>query len=126
MFVSIPLAKRGIFGPDISSISAIYHRELSWLSAPYAVGALAGSLGVGAAVLSIFTKGGRTDKAIIYGSFTGLYWGSIILSGATVFAKVALHFPGTQMFINIFWAACGLIFVITLVQMVSGGQKTYV
>ena len=116
----------GIFGSDISSISTIYHTRLSWLATPYAVIALAGTLAVGAGLLGIFTRGGVTDKVIIYGTFAGLYWGSVMLAGATVFAKVALHFPGTQLFIAIFWVACGLIFVMTLVQMAAGGQKTYV
>jgi len=111
----------GVFGSDISRLSGVF-QQLSWLTHPVVMGALATLFAGGTIVL--MNSNAVTDKGIAYTTFIGIFWGSVILTGAVVFSKTDL--PGMELFYTIYCIAAALIFVNALVQMSTGGQRSHV
>jgi len=63
------------------------------------------------------------DRGIAVIAFSAVFWGSFLITSAVI---TKFDFPGITEFYAIFLLAATLIFVMTLVQMPTGGQKSYV
>lgn len=104
-----------------SEYTGIFNR-LTYLAHPLVVTALAGILA--AATIVILNSNAVTDKGVAYTTFTTTFWGSFGIA-SLIFAKFT-KYPGIEMFYIIYTIACALMFVIGLVQMPTGGQKSHV
>ena len=63
------------------------------------------------------------DRGVAYFIFSTIFWGSFLLTSVVI---NRLDFPGISIIYSIFFLASILIFIMTLVQMPTGGQKSYV
>ena len=64
-------------------------------------------------------------EGVAYVVFIIVFWGSFATT-TLIFTPMVNRFPGLAIFVGIFGIASALIFVIALVQMPTGGQKTHV
>ena len=70
-----------------------------------------------------------SSQGVAFGVFTGVFWVSI---GTTDVILMNIHdssgnpFPGLGIFVTIYTIAAFFIFVIALVQLATGGQKSHV
>lgn len=72
--------------------------------------------------LSIISK--ESPSGISISTFTAIFWISMTTSLNTLH-EISLVIEGTEIFFTILLLSGTLIFVMTLVQMPTGGQKTY-
>ena len=115
----------GVFGDEIATRSTIFYNPLIQMFLnPIVVTAFSGLL-VAATAIVLNTRV-ITDKGVAYGTFTALYFSSVFLTGMTIFANYDRFFPGVEIFYTIYVLACTVIFIIALVQMPTGGQKSHV
>jgi len=63
------------------------------------------------------------DRGIAYIAFSAVFWGSFLMTSVVI---NSIDFPGITMFYSVFLLASVLIFIMTLIQMPTGGQKSYV
>lgn len=66
-----------------------------------------------------------SSQGVAIGAFTGIFWVSFGTS-SVIILSLAGEFPGLNIFYTIFVLAATLIFVIALIQLPTGGQKTHV
>ena len=67
-----------------------------------------------------------TDRGYAIIIFTLVFYTSIFVAGHTVFANYDTRLPGVELFYTIYIIAATLIFIIGIVQMPLGGQKSHV
>lgn len=122
----------GAFGSEITDRAGIW-ASLTWLSTPIftiplidleVTGILALSTAIALATVVILNTNIVTDRGVSVAAFALIFYGSVFLTGATIFANYDL--PGLELFYTIFVLACTLIFIMAVVQMPTGGQKTHV
>ena len=63
------------------------------------------------------------DRGISYIAFSTVFWGSFLMTSVVI---NKIDFPGISTFYSVFFLASTLIFIMTLIQMPTGGQKSYV
>lgn len=63
------------------------------------------------------------DRGIAYIAFSAVFWGSFMITSVII---NQIDFPGVTVFYSVYLLASTLIFVMTLIQMPTGGQKSYV
>lgn len=66
-----------------------------------------------------------SSQGVAYATFTGVFWTSFGTSSLIIFS-LASEFPGLSIFYTIFLLIAALIFVIGLIQMPTGGQRSHV
>jgi len=122
----------GAFGSEIAKRAGIWG-SLTWLSTPIftvplidleVTGILALSTAIALATVVILNTNIVTDRGVAVAAFALVFYGSVFLTGVTVFANYEL--PGLEIFYVIYVLACTLIFIMALVQMPTGGQKVHV
>jgi len=129
------IASTGAFGSEITEKTSVY-QALTVLSTPIfsinsdtgdtlfsvtGVMALAGLIAVSTVV--ILQSNLVNDRGVAVGAFAALFYGSLFLTGVTLFSSFA--FPGLELFYTIFVLICTLSFVLTIIQMPTGGQKSF-
>jgi len=92
--------------------------NIQWTGMAALVGAV-----VFGAMIGVFTSGQGAQGAV-YGAFTAFFWGSLIKTFG-VFYSLTSQVPGTIYVFVIFGAIAGIIFMIGLFQMVTGGWKSF-
>ena len=71
----------------------------------------------------IFNSNAINDKGVAYTTFIVIFWGSFLMASASL---SSINFPGFSIIYMIYFLASVLIFVMALVQMPTGGQKSHV
>jgi hypothetical protein len=122
----------GSFGAEITERAGIW-ASLTWLSTPVFIiplinlevtGILALSTAIALATVVVLNTNVITDRGVAVAAFALIFYGSVFLTGATIFANYDL--PGLEIFYTIYILGCTLIFLMAVVQMPTGGQKTHV
>ena len=85
------------------------------------IDAIAGALAIGTIVF--LNSNAVNDRGIAYTIFTVIFWGSFGIASVSL-SEIAL--PGVEVFYTIYFLAACLIFIMALVQMPMGGQKSHV
>lgn len=127
-------AAMNVFG-DLSSVSGIFG-SLSFLytpiiplpfNLPFFGASIEGLemiwIAMAAGTIVILNSNAINDRGVAMIVFGVIFWGSIGITWEII-AKIDL--PGVIMFYSIFTLAATLIFMMTLIQMPTGGQKSYV
>lgn len=83
---------------------------------------LAGAMVVGT-FLILNSKPGPSSQGIAYAAFTIVFWGGMT---STWVILTGFDIPGVNFIYTMFVLIATLVFVIALVQMATGGQKTHV
>ena len=118
----------GCFG-DLSPATGIF-LQLTVFSNPIVtvggvtirgIEAIAAALALGTVV--VVNTNAINDRGIAYSVFSIVFWGSFVIS-SVVISKFKL--PGIEIFYTILFLASVHIFIMTFVQMPTGGQKSYV
>ena len=118
----------GCFG-DMSDVTGIFP-QLLFLTNPIiniagielkGIDIIAGALAGGTIV--VVNTNAINDRGIAYTVFAVVFWGSFVIS-SVVLTKIP--FPGIEMFYAVFFLISVMIFVIALIQMPTGGQKSHV
>jgi len=120
----------GVFG-DLAGLDSVFSQLSIFYNPlfdiPYigytvrGIDALAGLLAGGTIV--VLNSNYITDRGISYGAFTLMFWGSF---GTTSLVLNKINIPGITIFYTVFTIAAVFLFAITLVQMPTGGQKSFV
>ena len=63
------------------------------------------------------------DRGVGYSIFSIFFWGSFLMASASI---SSINFPGVSIIYMVYFLASTLIFIMALVQMPTGGQKTHV
>lgn len=122
----------GAFGSEIAERAGIWG-SLTFLSTPVftiplidlnVTGVLALSTAIALATVVVLNTNVINDRGVAVAAFAFIFYGSVFLTGATIFANYDL--PGLELFYTIYILACTLIFVMAVVQMPTGGQKPHV
>lgn len=122
------VATMNLFG-DLSSVGGIFE-SLSIFTDPLitvagipikGIDAIAAFLAGGTIV--VYNSNAINDRGIAMIAFSAVFWGSFLLT-SVVFNKINL--PGIAEIYTVFLLAATLIFVMTLIQMPTGGQKSFV
>jgi hypothetical protein len=107
------------------SLSIFYEPVITIAGVPIkGIDALAVALAAGTVV--VLNSNAINDRGIAMAAFSIIFWGSFGIS-SLVFVKLIndLNLPGIAEFYSIFLLASTFIFVMTLVQMPTGGQKSF-
>jgi len=64
-----------------------------------------------------------SPTGVAIGAFSFIFWGNIIMVGISVFTYIDI--PGREWFYGLFFAFCGVTFIMALIQMTTGGQKNH-
>jgi hypothetical protein len=123
-------AMMNLFG-DLSDVTGIFESLSIFytplFTVPYleytvkGIDAIAIALAIGTIVVANTNM--VKDRGIAYIAFSAVFWGSFLMTSVVI---NKLDFPGITPFYSIFLLASSLIFVMTLIQMPTGGQKSYV
>lgn len=132
------IATMGIFG-DMSEISSIFPQLNSYTEPIITVAGveikgidlIAAALAT--ATIIVLNTNAVNDRGIAYTIFTIVFWGSFGVS-SIVISKFGYYndqsewvtFPGIEIFYTVFFLISVMIFLISLVQLPTGGQKTHV
>lgn len=123
-------ASFGLFG-DLSELASIFD-SLNFLYTPmftlpgvdYAVkGIDLIALALAGGTIVLLNSNAINDRGLSYIVFATIFWGSFVLT-SLVFNKIDI--PGFSVFYSVFLLAATLLFAITLIQMPTGGQKSFV
>jgi hypothetical protein len=80
------------------------------------------ALALAGGTVVVFNTNAINSQGVAYITFTTMFWGSFLLTSVVI---NKIDFPGVTMFYSIFLLASVLIFTISLVQMPTGGQKSF-
>ena len=78
---------------------------------------------VGGSIVSYFTRT-KTSQGVAYGLFSSVFWATYLRT-LTVLNNIAKDVPYLPMMLSVVTVATGVIFVAGLLQMVTGGWKSY-
>lgn len=121
----------GMFG-DLGGVSNSFMEILNLFTIPIitipgteigirGIDAIAGALAL--ATIVLFNSNAINDRGVAYTAFAIIFWGSFGLASVSL---SEIDLPGITIVYGIFFLASALIFIMTLVQMPTGGQKSYV
>jgi hypothetical protein len=123
-------AMMNLFG-DLSDVTGIFSSLSIFytpiLTVPYidyplkGIDAIAIALALGTIVVA--NTNAIQDRGIAYIAFSTVFWGSFLMTSVVI---NKIDFPGISVFYSVFFLASSLIFVMTLIQMPTGGQRSYV
>jgi hypothetical protein len=118
-----------MFATNIFNIAPNTEYELN-IDTLYTTILVAAAAAVGGAVLasgvsSVLTRGGITGTIWSLSVFGGLFWG---IWGATsnLLGSIMGQFPGFTIMWTVFSMLILIIFIMALIQMITGGQKSHV
>lgn len=127
-------AALGVFG-NMSEYTGIYQSLMVFADPWFTIGPITFN---GITAIAILMVGATTlvlnsrlfsSEGVAIGVFAAVFWGSFAIS-STIFGALrdgdGNPFPGLLIFVGIYGIASALIFVIALVQMPTGGQKSHV
>ena len=78
---------------------------------------------VAGSIVSYFTRT-KTSQGVVYGLFSSVFWATYLRT-LTVLNNIAKDVPYLPMMLSVITIATGIIFVAGLLQMVTGGWKSY-
>jgi hypothetical protein len=119
----------GITG--FSDYTAVYE-SLGWLTNPIftipglglaVTGITALAIAFALATIIVLNTNMVTDRGLAMGVFAIIFWGSFT-TAMTIMTKIP--YPGMNLFYTIFFLASTLIFIISLIQMPTGGMQSHV
>lgn len=122
-------------GKEIGERSQAWFINFSLLSDPIITvpginlpitGILAIAITIAGGTIVVLNTNLITDRGISMVAFTVIFFGSIFIAGATIFANYDQWFPGIEIFYTIYVIACTLMYLVSIVQMSTGGMKAHV
>lgn len=119
----------GMFG-DMGGVSNSFMELFTLFASPLVsiagveirgIDAIAGALAVGTIVF--LNSNAINDRGIAYTVFTAVFWGAFFIASVSL---SSIDLPGIEIAYMIYFLASCFIFIMSLVQMPTGGQKAHV